>query len=149
MEDLEKTAPKLSKIKKENPFRTPDNYFDDFSARLQMRLEAEKHPLPEKQNKIIRLLKPIAGLAASFALIVLLVYWPLNKFMNSEVAENTGNEEIMTEDFYSSLVESIDEETFYGLLEQQESTEEFSDDELINYLSANVSDYELYLETDY
>ena len=27
MDELEKIAPELSKIKKENPFRVPDNYF--------------------------------------------------------------------------------------------------------------------------
>ena len=53
MDELEKIAPELSKIKKENPFRAPDNYFDDFSARLQMKLEAEKTGITKNQNKII------------------------------------------------------------------------------------------------
>lgn len=149
MDDLNKMAPKLSKMKKENPYRTPDNYFDDLSARLQIKIEATKQPHPEKQNKVIKLLKPIIGLAASFALIFMLVYWPLNKFMTNEVAENVVEETVITEDIYSSIIENIDEETFYSLLEQEENTEDFSDDELINYISANVSDYEIYLETEY
>lgn len=148
MEDLNKIAPKLSKQKKENPYRVPDNYFDDFSARLQTRLESEKHPIPEK-GKVIRLLKPMLGLAASFALIFMLVYWPLDKFLSDNVAENITEEINTVDDHYLSMMESIDEESFYDLLEQQEITEEYSDDELISYLSASVSDYDIYLESDY
>ena len=150
MDELKNKAPKLSKIKKENPYRTPDNYFDDFSARLQTRIEAEKRVLPEKENKVIRLLKPIIGLAASFALVVLLVYWPVKKFMNSQVAESTVTvETTVSEDLYVSMVEGIDEASFYDMLDEEESTTEFTDDEMINYISANVSDFEIYLETNY
>ena len=58
MEELENIAPELSKIKKENPFRVPENYFEDFSARLQMKLDAEKMEAPKKQSKAIQILKP-------------------------------------------------------------------------------------------
>ena len=150
MDELKNKAPKLSQIKKENPFRAPDNYFDDFSARLQTRIEAEKKVLPEKDNKVIRLLKPVIGLAASFALIVLLVYWPVKKFMNNQVAESEINtESTVSEDLYVSMVEGIDEASFYDMLEEEESTTVFTDDEMINYISANISDYEIYLETNY
>lgn len=148
MDELKKIAPKLSKIKKENSFRTPDNYFDDLSARLQTRIEAEKRVLPDKENKIIRLLKPVIGLAASFALVVLLVYTPIKKFMNNEIAEIINNETAISDEIYVSMVESIDEEAFYGLLEVEETVDDFSDEELFNYLSANVTDYEIYMEIE-
>ena len=150
MDELKNKAPKLSQIKKENPFRAPDNYFDDFSARLQTRKKKKKKVLPEKDNKVIRLLKPVIGLAASFALIVLLVYWPVKKFMNNQVAESEINtESTVSEDLYVSMVEGIDEASFYDMLEEEESTTVFTDDEMINYISANISDYEIYLETNY
>jgi len=148
MDELKKIAPELSKIKKENSFRTPDNYFDDFSARLQTRIEAEKRVLPVTENKIIRLLKPVIGLAASFALVVLLVYWPIKKFMNNEIAENIDTETVFSDEIYVSMVESIDEEAFLDLLETEETVDDFSDEELINYLSANVTDYEIYMEIE-
>ena len=41
MDELKHIAPGLSKMARENPFRTPPHYFDDFPARLQMKIEAE------------------------------------------------------------------------------------------------------------
>jgi hypothetical protein len=137
----------LSKIKKDNPFRVPDNYFDDFYARLQYRLQAETNTHPEKESKIIRFLKPALGLAASFALIFMLVYWPVKTFLPGNSADNTAIE-IPDLEFFS-IVDDIDENTFYNLLEDSDSSGEFSDEELVNYLSVNVSEYEIYLSTDY
>ncbi len=149
MDNFKKETPKLSEIKKENPFRVPDNYFDDFSARLQTKLTAEKQPLPEKAGIITRFLKPALGLAASIAVVFVLVYWPLNEFMDKQVAENRMEQITDNEDEYLSLVESIDEESFYTLMEQSETTEELSDEALVDYLSAHVTDYEIYLRTDF
>lgn len=148
MDEWKNRAPKLSKIKKETPFRTPDNYFDDFSARLQMKIQSEKEVLPEGKNRIIRLLKPVLSLAASFVLIFLLVYWPLNEFMDNQVAETATEESEITDDEYLSLVESIDEESFYALLEQTDTQEQLSDEELIDYIDNNISEYDIYLGTE-
>lgn len=147
MDELEKFSPQLSKLKKENPFGTPDKYFDDFSARLQMKLEAEKKVVPIQQNRIIRFLKPAIGLAASFALIFMLVYWPLNTFLPDKVANNNSQPDLDEMEFLS-MVEGIDENSFYALLEEPDGTIEFTDDDLIHYLSANVSEYEIYAGTD-
>lgn len=147
MDDLKNMSPKLSKIKKENPFKTPDNYFDDFSARLQMKLEAEKKVIPTKQNQVIRLLKPVLGLAASFALIFLLVYWPLKTFMPTEVAQNNAHPDL-NEMEYLSMVEGIDENSFYALLDEPNGSVEFTDDDLVSYLSTNISEYDIYAGTD-
>jgi hypothetical protein len=147
MDQLEKNAPKLSKLKKENPFGTPDKYFDDFSARLQMKLEAEKTVIPTQQNPIIRFLKPALGLAASFALIFLLVYWPLNTFIPNQTV-NKANESDINEMEYESMVEGIDENSFYALLDEQNGLEEFTDDDLISYLSTNISEYDIYYVAD-
>jgi len=148
MDDLKNIAPELSKLKKENPYGTPDNYFDNFSARLQVKLEAEKRTIPEKQNRIIRILKPALGLAASFALIFMLVYWPLKSFMPNNVASNTEELE-MNELDYLSIVEGIDENSFYALLDEPSNSVEFSDEDLISYVNTNVSEYEIYLATHY
>ena len=148
MDELKKISPELSKLKKENPFRTPDKYFDDFSAQLQMKLEAEKKSVPIQQNRIIRFLKPAIALAASFTIIFMLVYWPLKTFVPSEVANNT---EIlnMNEMEYRNNIEGIDENSFYSLLEEKTTSIEFSDEDLISYVNTNVSEYEIYLATNY
>lgn len=151
MDELKEIAPKLSKMKKESPFGVPDNYFDDFSARLQVKIEAEKTILPNQQNRIIQFLKPAIGLAASFALIFMLVYWPLKSFTPAEVANNTTTapaENGITELEYRTIIEGMDDNSFYALLEEPAQTVEISDDDLLNYLSANVSDYDIYLGTE-
>jgi hypothetical protein len=147
MEEREKHTPNLSKIKKENPFGTPDNYFEDFSARLQYKLEAEKKPAPKPQGIVIRFLKPALGLAASFALIFLMVYWPIKTFLpKTELAD--ANEPALEEMEYLTMVEGIDENSFYALLDEPDNTSELSEDDLIAYLSANLSEYDLYSGTD-
>lgn len=149
MNDLNNKKPELSKIKREYPFRVPDNYFDDFSARLQIKLEAEKKASPKRKNRIIQFLKPAIGLAASFALIFMLVYWPLKSHLPNTIATNTNTKPEFYEDDYLSLVEGIDENSFYALLNEPATSVEFSDEDLMNYVSSNISEYEIYLETDY
>ena len=151
MDNLRENTSELSKIKKENPFGTPEKYFDDFSARLQMKLEAEKEVAPAPKNRIIHFLKPAISLAASFALIFLLVYWPIKSFLPNQVAENSGIviESYDDENQYLSLLEGIDENSFYALLDEPVTTVEFSDDDLLDYINTNISEYEIYLGTDF
>lgn len=143
MDELKNIAPKLSKLKKENPFKAPDKYFDDFSARLQMKLEAERKAVPKQKSLFIRFMKPAIGLAASFALIFMLVYWPLKTFMPSQVAIVEDTTEYFDTEFLS-IVEGLDESSFFALLEESNGTEDFTDDDLIAYVSANFTDYEIF-----
>lgn len=147
MDEFKNIAPKLSKLKKDNPFGTPDKYFDDFYARLQMKLDAEKTVVPIHQNRIIRFLKPALGLAASFAIIFMLVNLPLKKFMSQKVASYTVETEL-TETDYLNVVEGIDESSFFIMLDEPTSGIEFSDEDLLSYASTNISEYELFLETN-
>ena len=149
MDNLNNKKPVLSKFKGEYPFGIPDNYFDDFSARLQIKLEEEKEISPKQKNRIIKFLKPAIGLAAGFALIVMLAYWPFKSNLPNQLANNTNQESELNEDEYLSLVESIDENSFYALLDEPATSVEFSDEDLINYVSSNISEYEIYLETDF
>ena len=148
MEDLEKIAPELSKIKKENPFRVPDNYFESFSTRLQTKLDAEMNVAPKKQTRIIQFLKPAIGLAAGFALIIMLAYWPLNNFTQNQQANNGNTDTDILDMIYASLVEEIDENSFYALLDDPNGTVHFSDDDLAHFVNTNSSEYEIYSETN-
>jgi hypothetical protein len=152
MNKFKNSAPGNQKTNKEMPFMVPDNYFTDFPARLQSRLQTESEVLPHEKRSIIRYLKPALGLAASFALIFLLVYWPVKTFLPDYMAReaNVTIDQESETDTYMPSIERIDENTFFGLLFENlsETEEEFNDEELLNYLSANVSDYELYLHTE-
>ena len=148
MGKLQKIAPELSKIKKENPFRVPENYFEDFSARLQIKLEAENNAIPKKQTRIIQFLKPAIGLAAGFALIFMLAYWPLNNFTQNQQANNENTDTDIFDMIYASMVEEIDENSFYALLEEPNGAVQFSDDDLAHFVNTNISEYEIYSETN-
>lgn len=154
MNKLKKIAPELSKLKKEQPFGVPEKYFDDFSARLHHRLEVEKQDLPQPKNLFVRYLKPALGLAASFALIFMLVYWPVKTFLPNYLAKtNTAIETTNEDDAYLAFIERIDENSFFTLVQESNLNEEtvngdFNDEELMNYLSSNISEYEIYLQTE-
>ncbi len=147
MDELKKIAPELSKIKKENPFRVPENYFEDFSARLQIKLEAEKKGVSKNQSRLIQFLKPAIGLAAGFALIFSLAYWPLKTFTPNQQANNISTQTDESEMFFASLVEGMDENSFYALLNEPAAAVQFSDEELANYVNTNSSEYEIYSVT--
>lgn len=148
MDELKNIAPELSKLKKENPFGTPRNYFDDFSARMHAKIEQEKHAEPLKKPSIIQLLKPYMGLAASFAVIFMLVYVPLKTFTSKDatiVAEvnNYADNELLY------LVEGLDESSFFALLDEENAeTEELTNDDLALFVDANFSNYEIYEFTE-
>lgn len=148
MDELKKIAPELSKIKKENPFRVPENYFEDFSARLQMKLEAEKKGVAKNQNRIIQFLKPALGLAAGFALIFMLAYWPLKTFKPNQQINTISAETNISQMIYATMVEGIDESSFYAMLDEPTGAVQFSDEDLADYVKANSSEYEIYSETD-
>jgi len=153
MNKFKKIAPETSEIKKELPFRVPENYFDDFSARLQTRLKADSHAIPPPRNRFIRYLKPALGLAASFALVFMLVYWPVKEFLPGYLAKSSVViDTTEDDDQYFTYIENIDENSFYALItdpanEMGEEEGNLDDEELMNYLSSNVSDYELFSQT--
>jgi hypothetical protein len=152
MNKFKKIAPEASEINKELPFRVPEHYFDDFSARLQTKLKAETHAITPQRNRFIRYLKPALGLAASFALVFMLVYWPVKEFLPDYLAKSSVTIETTEDDeHYFSYFENLDENSFFALIAEPANgrgTENgnFDDEELMNYLSANVSDYELFAQ---
>ena len=146
MDELKNQFTELSKIKKKLPFKVPENYFDDFSARLNNRLEAERYAVPKPQNRFIQILKPALGLAASFALIFMLVYWPLKNFSPNQEADSSTEYDISDME-YINMMEEIDEYSFYALLEEPSKQVNFTDDDIASYLQTNSSEYEISTET--
>jgi hypothetical protein len=148
MDELKKIAPELSKIKKENPFRVPENYFEDFSTRLQMKLEEEKRGSTKNHSRIIQFIKPALSLAAGFALIFMLAYWPLKTLTPNQQASKIVTETDESDMLYASLVEGMDENSFYAMLDDNNGTVQFTDDDLANFVNTNSSEYEIFSETE-
>ena len=122
-------------FRKDNPFTVPEGYFETLDKRIEEKIEAGS--LPPRQ-KIIRLLKPIVGLAASFALAFLLIRYPLSLIL----PDYNANNESVYEDFFKLLTNDIDESTLFRALTEEDTFIE--NDEVISLLLCNVSDMDLY-----
>lgn len=119
-----------------NPFGTPDGYFEQFPDRILDRIEAEENQHSTK-GLVIRYLKPVLALAASFAIIFMLVYLPV-KTMGPDVAKN--NEEIeLDQDLLPYIVtDEVLYKSFYA-----EEDQDIDDSVIETVLLASVSDMEL------
>jgi len=153
MDELEKIAPELSKIKNGSPFRAPDNYFDNFSDRLSKRIGEERAGHSTAGKQIIHLIKPALKVAASIAFIAMLVYSAMTYLLPGAFKRQPGNEVALTEEErISSFIENVDENSFFALIQETEPViseeEQFDNEELLSYLCCNISEYEIYLEND-
>ncbi len=129
---------------KELPFRVPRGYFDDFPARLQAAIEQETAPVATRKLRLIDYLRPVASLAAAFAAVFLIVYWPAKLITNEEAftshALPAESEKII------NLIEHVDDHTFLSLLENDSPAETLDDETLESYLAANYSAFDIYME---
>lgn len=150
MNNRDNISPKLANLKKDLPFKVPQKYFDDFPARMQYRLEQEKQAQSKSKTRIIDFIKPALSLAAGFAAIFILVYWPIKTINNKQSVSNTTNfiEHVVSDD-YTNLFEMFDEETFYALLEKEPNGQYLETETLVAYLTKNFSEYDILMETNY
>lgn len=143
--------PEFMKRPKANPFRTPDHYFDTIEDRIMGAIEHEaKKKTTSAPSKIFQLLKPVLGLAASFAVIYLLAYYPIKYFSPQSIVKsettNISSPEIM--DAYSFNVSLIDENSLVSTIfnDETDTLSEIKSDELLAYLSTEMTDLEIYTE---
>lgn len=136
-----------SKYSRENPFDVPEGYFEMVEDRIEERIRAEETESTRGQH-FVRMVKPILGLAASFALAFLLIYYPVTKILPKYMAGTTGqhsektklNEEFLGDYGY------FDENTFFLALTSKEEPAEFESEEVLSFLTSELDDYEVYAE---
>ncbi|HOF56125.1 MAG TPA: hypothetical protein PLD74_08205 [Prolixibacteraceae bacterium] len=142
MDFSEKIPAKLAEAGKELPFAVPPRYFDDFPARLKARIDKESLREEPRKVRMYDYLRPVLGLAAAFAAVFLLVFFPVKLItqpaLTAEASSDAQN--------IINLVEHVDDHTFFSLLEGETVHDTISDDALESYLAANFSDYDIYLE---
>lgn len=117
------------KYERKNPFSVPDHYFDRLTDEVMERVKEEK-----KAPKIgwVTLLKPYLGLAAVFLLALFVVQVILPHFIDdSRMLKKEGKETIISEEVSKAEVPELD------------STFNPSSEEILEYLSTEVSDYDL------
>jgi hypothetical protein len=162
---------------KNNPFKTPEGYFESFTDGLMNRLSEERPSLPEsegfdlpdgyfetlhekilhkieaKETKIIPLNsnKKYYYAAASIAAIVLLVFglnWNTPETLNfDELAEADIESYFESNTYDLSAYEIAEVIPLYELEINDILTNRFNEDNVVDYLDANIDDFnELNLE---
>lgn len=139
--------------KMENGYTVPEGYFDSFSERLRIKMEAEALPLQKKVpvKSVLFYLKPALGLAAGLA-ILLMVYMhtydnqaitSLVAPQNSVVLQNEDPSELLPlPKVFAYLV--TDGQFFSALSDMDEYDDaKISKEVLVDYLASNCSDFEI------
>lgn len=141
----ENIEPKFMKRPGTNPFRTPDGYFDSIEDRIMKEIN-----LPEKKKtnstKILRILKPVLGIAASITLVYLLANYPFTKnTINSGMSSAVASSMIDDSTFNFAL---IDESTLVNAIFSDETSAvaDINPDEMLAYLSSGLNEIEIYSE---
>ena len=151
MYEEENIEPEFLKRPKENPFRTPDNYFDSIEDRVMSTIKYEvKKKTTSESGRIFQLLKPVLGIAASLAIVCMLAYYPIKYFspksmVKSEITDTTPGDVM---DAYSLNLSMIDENSLAHAIfgDEAATPAPINQDELLAYLSTEMTDLEIYTE---
>jgi len=149
MYEEENIESEFLKRPKKNPFRTPDNYFDSIEDRVMGKI---KYQTGKKTSsaKVIQLLKPALGLAASFLLVYLLVNYPVNhllpKTLVKSVITDTTSPYMIDDSTFNVL--SIDENTLVNAIftDEPSNVSDINPDDMLAYLSSGLNEVEIYSE---
>ena len=141
----ENIEPEFMKRPGTNPFRTPEGYFDSLEDRIMKGIQ-----LPEKKkstsSQIIRILKPVVGMAAAVTLIYLLANFPATtRNMNQEVSSAITPSVKDDSTFNFSL---IDENTLVDAIfsDEESAVANINPDDMLAYLSSGLNEIEIYSE---
>lgn len=149
MHEEEKIESEFLKRPKSNPFKTPEYYFDTLEDRIMANIQYQDKK-KTKPSGIIQYLKPVLGLAASFALVYLLVYYPITTFILKDTAQVASTDSTETDwtEAYSVTLSNISENTLVNAIFSEESNAvtDANPDELLAYLSSGMNEIEIYSE---
>lgn len=139
-----KSEQEFSGLKKEYPFRVPDNYFDKLPEKIQINIHAREKAASKPLTRIVNYVKPHLALAAAILGFALIGYTGFRYFINRNSESQISHQEIAEYmDFYSN---DVDNTLIMELLKEQEqqSVETVDDlsEEIIDYLlNENIDIY--------
>ncbi|MBN1250929.1 MAG: hypothetical protein JXR51_14010 [Bacteroidales bacterium] len=125
----------LEKHTNKNPFKVPENYFNDFSDKIKGKINEQDNNFG-KTSFIVKI-KPYIAIAAGFLLIY--IFWFLiagNKYELNETAEN--NTEITREDIFLDMVKTDELIDFIATNSETLSDKETISDENIDDILNNM-----------
>jgi hypothetical protein len=122
----------LEKLKNEgNPFDVPQNYFDDFEAKLSLKMQTN-----ESKVTVIQKLKPYLAIAASFAFVFTI--WKIVAFYNVAPNEKfVSNQEQISDSIATDYeLSSLSENEIVEILAEETVIEEDDAEQnaIIDYL---------------
>lgn len=129
----------LNNIENKNPFKVPENYFEDVNRKIISRVENTQTGY--KSKSILQRLRPILAVAASVAVFIFLSYAAAKLFIPETKNKLAG---ISIEEFSESYLNDIDILTLEQDVDASflnEETSNLSSDEIINYLLVENIDY--------
>jgi hypothetical protein len=138
----------INNIEKKNNFSVPEGYFENFSSRLQLKLQEEKES-KQVRHGIYRISGYQFALAASFIGLIIITYSGIKYLTGDQASSKTPALEIA--DIINYQIHDIDDNLIYELYDettledsdQKEMTDERILKEMIDYLV--VSDIDLQL----
>ncbi len=133
MDELKNMAPNLSKIKKETPYRVPDDYFDNFASRLDEKISSQNEQ--ERRKNIFIVAKPYLAVAASIAVLMIIAFSVFRIVEIKHTPDVLTKDEIMA--YIKDDIYDYDETTIVENLSSENVTSpknELSDQEIIEYL---------------
>ena len=136
---------------KNQPFRVPEGYFETFADRLKVRIEKEEEEQPDKKRSLLFNLRPVLMIAASFAIIMLLIYIPSKKYTPANdgyVSRQLSNKDSIDNDVTPvpvDLFTYFSEGQFLSAISDMKEIEDetLSNDSLGDYIAANYNDFEI------
>ena len=116
------------RYKRKNPFSVPERYFEQLDKRIERRIEVEKRP---QKVPLVTLLKPYVGLVAIFLLALFVVQVVLPHVVDKDRMLAPAGKEVTA--LQEDKVETFEFDAGFNP----------TDEEILEYLSTEVSDYEL------
>lgn len=143
----ENIEPEFMKRNGTNPFRAPEGYFDSLEDRIMGKITVtEKKPKASASGQIIRFLKPLVGVAASIALVYVLVNKPATqRGINTDASSAFS---FSMKDDSAITFSMVDENTLVNAIftEEESPVSDINPDDMLAYLSSGLNEVEIYSE---
>ncbi len=120
-------------MKKDQPFKVPEDYFENLSDRIQEKIELDENP----KQRVLQVLKPYVWMAASIIGIVFIAKIVLTNAVDPNYKILPYSQSITSIDTQKTIVNTDDLNWF------SDDNEELTSEEIIEYLS----DYDIETET--
>ena len=130
-------------MKKDNPYKVPENYFDNLGSQIQEKIKKEEYMYqdePKKQSLIIQL-KPYMWMAASVFVLVLAARIILSVSISPEYKIARFGDELQV----NAAVDSADNSSIDSEALFFDNLSDATADDIIDYLSDNDIDTETLL----